>query len=474
VSSPSPSSTPAPEVPGIAGGTAPFAGDLIGGRWDFPAEARPVLNPADGSFVGRVGWGGADRATAAADAAAAAFPAWAETSARDRADLLSRAATAVGEGADRLGLLLAREAGKRLPEAVAEIRLSAEYFRWFAEQARRPSGAGYPHEAPDRRHFSLRRPAGVAACLSPWNFPCSIQARKLAAALAAGCTVVTRVSQKAPLAVTELIRLVAGAGLPPGVVNLVHGPAATITDAVLAHPAVRVVSFTGSTQVGASIMATASARIVRPLLELGGNAPFLVFEDADLDRAVEAALVAKFRNTGQSCIAANRFLVHESVHDSFVKALGDRIERFTIGAGTAEPVPDLGPCIDDARVTQVTALVDEAREHGGHVITGRAQLPARGSFHAPTLVVDAPADSTIATREVFGPAAGVFRFSSEDEAVAAANATEMGLAAYAFTRDADRLWRLGERLQAGIIGFNHPLPTAVFAPMGGIKQSGGP
>ncbi|TDE10183.1 aldehyde dehydrogenase family protein [Jiangella asiatica] len=445
---------------------------MVGGVWDRPADTVPVLDPADGSLVGEVGRSGAAEATAAADAAAAAFPAWAELPARGRTDLLLRGADAIAARADELGLLLAREAGKRLPEAVAEIGLSAEYFRWFVEEARRPAGAVHPHEAADRRHLTLHRPSGVAACLTPWNFPCSIQARKLAAALAAGCTVVARVSEKAPLAVTELIRCLVDAGLPPGVVNLVHGPAAEITDAYLAHPAVRVVSFTGSTPVGAAVMATASRRIVRPLLELGGNAPFIVFEDADLDRAVGAAMLAKFRNTGQSCIAANRFLVHDTVHDEFVSRFAARIDAMTVGAGTADPVPDLGPCIDDDRVRDVARLVEDAVERGGRLATRAADVPAGGAFHPPALVVDAPEDCELTSTEVFGPAAGVFRFASEEEAVRRANATEMGLAAYAFTRDADRLWRLGERLEAGIVGFNHPLPTAVFAPMGGVKQSG--
>ncbi|PSL08399.1 succinate semialdehyde dehydrogenase [Haloactinopolyspora alba] len=450
----------------------PRAGHLIDGHWSQAGTLTDVLDPADGSVVGSVRHGGAAEASAAADAAGAAFPGWADTPARARADVLNRAAETIRGHADELGLLLARESGKRVPEAVAEIGLSAEYLRWFAEQCRRPDGAVYPHEADDRRHLSVRRPAGVAACLTPWNFPCSIQARKLAAALAAGCTVVARVSERAPLAVTEMFRHMADAGLPPGVLNLVHGPAAEITGAYLEHPSVRVVSFTGSTEVGSTIMAKAAGRIVRPLLELGGNAPFLVFDDADLDRAADAAMLAKFRNTGQSCIAANRFLVHESVHDEFVQRLSARIDAMTVGPGWAEPVPDLAACIGDDRVRAVSALVEQAVSAGGKVVTRAADPPGTGAFHAPALVVDAPDDADLATTEVFGPAAGVFRFSDEDEALRRANDTEMGLAAYAFTRDADRLWRMGERLQAGIIGFNHPLPTACFAPMGGVKQSG--
>ncbi len=445
---------------------------LIGGEWIPPEPTVPVYDPASGQPVGEVARGGRADADAAADAAAAALPGWAEMPARSRADILLRGAAALTEQADRLGAILAAESGKRLPEAVGEIGLSAEYFRWFAEEARRPAGAVYPHESGERRHLSVRRPAGVAACLTPWNFPCSIQARKLAAALAAGCTVVARVSEKAPLAVTEMIRCLTDAGLPLGAINLAHGPAGEITDAYLEHPAVRVVSFTGSTEIGSAVMAKAAQRIVRPLLELGGNAPFIVFDDADLDAAADAAMLAKFRNSGQSCIAANRFLVHDSVHDDFVSRLSARIDAMTIGPGTADPTPDLAACIDDARVRSVAGLVEQAVSSGGRVATADRELPAAGAFHAPTLVVDAPDDCELASTEVFGPAAGVFRFSTEDDVLRTANATEMGLAAYAFTRDADRLWRLGEGLEAGIVGFNHPLPTTVFAPMGGIKQSG--
>lgn len=446
--------------------------DLIGGKWVPAATTIPVLNPGDGSEVGVAGRSGAAEAAAAADAAAAAFPTWADQPTRLRADHLLRGATAIAARRQQLGLLLALEAGKRLPEALAEIDLSVEYFRWFAEEVRRPTGEVMPHESPDRRHFTLRRPAGVAACLTPWNFPCSIQARKLAPALAAGCTVVARVSERAPLAVTAMIKCLAASGLPDGVLNLVHGPAREITNAYLAHPCIRVVSFTGSTDVGASIMATASRQIIRPLLELGGNAPFLVFEDADVDKAADAALVAKFRNTGQSCIAANRFLVHESVHDQFVRAMTQRINSMSIGIGVKEPVPDLGPCIDADRVSAVQALVNDGLDRGGRVTTDEFGLPEAGAFLAPSLIADAPRDSGLATDEIFGPTAGVFRFSDEEDAVRLANASELGLAAYAFTRDADRLWRLGEQLEAGIIGFNHPLPTTAFAPMGGVKRSG--
>ncbi len=445
---------------------------LVGGRWHDPARRRDVLDPVDGATVGSVGYGGAPEAIAAADAAAAAFPAWAGTPPRSRADILRDAAELIAERSAGIGRLLAREAGKRLPEAVGEVAFSAEYFRWFAEQSRRPSGAVHPHEARDRRHLTIRRPAGVVASLTPWNFPCSIQARKLAPALAAGCTVVARVSEKAPLAVTEMVRCLTDAGVPDGVVNLVHGPAGEITEAYLAHPAVRVVTFTGSTGVGRRIMTTASRRIVRPLLELGGDAAFVVFDDADLDAAVEGAMLAKFRNTGQSCIAANRFLVQSGIHDDFLAALTARIDAMSIGSGLADPVPDLGPCIDAERADTVRSMVQQAVDKGARVVTRDVDDLPGPAFCAPALLVDVPDDSSLACDEVFGPAAGVFRFDTEDEALVRANTTEMGLAGYFYSRDVSRMWRVAERLEVGIVGVNNALPSVAFAPMGGVKQSG--
>lgn len=445
---------------------------LIGGVWEDAADSREVRNPADGSVAGEVAWGSGADARRAADAAQAAFGPWSETPARRRVDHLLEAARLIDERADDIAPLLAKEAGKRLPEAAGEVAFTGEYFRWFAEQARRPEGAVIPHEVVGRRHVTLRRPTGVVASLTPWNFPCSIQGRKLAPALAAGCTVVARVSEKAPLAVTEVVRCLTDAGIPEGVVNLVHGPARDLTQELLDHPAVRVVSFTGSTEVGQQIMASAARRIVRPLLELGGDAAFIVFEDADLEAAVEGALVAKFRNTGQSCIGANRFVIHDAVYDRFVSMLVERVDAMTVGDGLADPCPDLGPVIDADRVKAVTSLVDEAMAAGATKLTGDFELPATGSFVAPTLLADVPPGVGLARSEVFGPVAAVFRFRDEDEAMRLANDTEMGLAGYFWSRDVGRCWRVAERLQVGIVGVNNALPSVAFAPMGGVKQSG--
>jgi succinate-semialdehyde dehydrogenase / glutarate-semialdehyde dehydrogenase len=445
---------------------------LIGGEWQKRDETLAITNPADGSIAGYVAWGNTKDAQRAADAAAAAFTAWSELPARRRADLILDAGRLLTQRADEIGTLLAREAGKRKPEALAEVAFSAEYLRWFAEEIRRPAGQVIPPEASDRRHLTIRRPSGVVLSLTPWNFPCSIQARKLAPALAAGCTVVARVSEKAPLAVTELIRCLTDAGIPPGVVNLAHGPARELTQTLLAHHAVRAVSFTGSTSVGREIMATAANRIVRPLLELGGDAPFIVFDDADLDAALEGAMVAKFRNTGQSCIAANRFFVHDTVYDEFAGRLAERVDAMILGNGLDDPCPDLGPVIDADRAAAVERLVNNALDAGATRLTRERALPSAGSYCVPTLLADVPPHVAMAREEVFGPAAAVFPFRTEAEVLTAANSTELGLAGYFWSRDTSRCWRVAERLETGIVGVNTALPSVSFAPMGGVKQSG--
>lgn len=450
----------------------PTAAMLIDGHWVGSSTTRPVHNPADGALIGHLAWAGASQATAAAEAAQRALPAWGSRPARERADILLEAVRLLGRRHQEIATLLARETGKRLPEAVAEVNLSMEYLRWFAEEARRPAGAVLTPESPGREQLVLREPAGVVVSLSPWNFPCSIQARKLAPALAAGCTVVARVSEKAPLAVTEMIRCLAEAGVPAGVINLVHGPPGEVTDALLEHPGTQIVSFTGSTAVGRRIMAKAAERVVHPLLELGGNGAFIVFDDADLDLAVEGALVAKFRNNGQSCVAANRFFVQDGVYDEFTGRLAEKIRAMSIGDPMSAPLPDLGPLIDEDRWAAVEAMVDEALAAGAHLLnTPRAQVPA-GPYVAPALLAEVPGHCAIATEEVFGPVAGVFRFDTEQEVLERANGTELGLASFVFTADASRCWRMARDLQVGILGINDPVPAAAYAPMGGVKQSG--
>lgn len=444
---------------------------LINGSPSQDTTPIEIRSPFDDQAIGLLDQSGPDAATAAVEAAEQAQRHWGATTARARADLLLTAAQRIRDSADQLGELLARETGKRLPEAVGEIGLSAEYFRWFAEEARRPQGHLMPAENSSRRHLTRTRPAGVVASLTPWNFPCSIQARKLAPALAAGCTVVARVSEKAPLAVTRMIEIIHDAGLPDGVLNLVHGPAGPVTDAFLTHPSMRVVSFTGSTSVGRTLMSLATTNIVRPLLELGGNAPFIVFDDADVHDAVNGAMLAKFRNAGQSCIGANRFYVHDAVFDEFVDQFVAKTNALRVGPGLPPDVHDLGPLIDASRAHDVQSMVTEALGAGATLLTREATAPG-DTYCTPALLSDVPPDVRISTNEIFGPVAGIYRFTDEDEVLAQANSTEMGLASYFYTRSFDRALRVSEGLDSGIIGINNALPTVVFAEMGGTKQSG--
>lgn len=449
---------------------------LIDGEHLDIGELSDVLDPATGSIVGQVcrvdGEGAEQLARRAADRAAAAQASWAATSPRARAAILHDAVNLLEERAEEIALTLALEAGKRLPEARGEIAGSAEYLTWFAEEIRRPRGEFYTSEDPARRQLSLHRPLGVVATLTPWNFPVSIQARKVAPALAAGNTVVARVSEKAPLAVTRWLSTLHEAGLPEGVLNIVHGSARAITGAWAAHPAVRGISFTGSTQVGSQILEQAADRIVRPMMELGGDAAFIVAEDADMETALAQAELGKLRNTGQSCVGINRFLVHRSRVEDFSQRLAARFDSLSLGPGTADPVPDLGPVIDCSRVEEVTALVDDALARGARRLTAERELPAEGTWLAPTLLADVPLEARIAREEVFGPAAAIFAFDTDDEAIALANTTEMGLASYVITEDAGRAFDYAERLETGIVGINDALPTVAFTPMGGTKQSG--
>lgn len=446
--------------------------NLVDGKWLGTSNKLDIHDPANGAVVGQIDYGNANMAAQACDAAEAAFKHWSNISPRQRADHLLAGASELAKDTKEIAHTLALEAGKRISESIGEVQGAVEYFRWFAEEARRPIGFLYPNEQDGRRHLSVAKPAGVAACLTPWNFPISIQARKIAPALAAGCTVVARASEKAPLAVVMMYRALQRAGLPAGVLNLVHGPADEITHAYLDHPAVRVVSFTGSTEVGRSILKTASNRIVRPLMELGGSAPFIVFNDADIDLAVTTAMIAKFRNNGQSCIAANKFIVQRKIFEEFSTRLAKRIDEMTLGSGVADPEPDLGPCIDTHRVDAVMSMVTEALDKGARQLTRNFILPEEGSFCAPAIFVDVPDDCALNREEIFGPVASLVSFDDEDEAIMKANSSELGLASYAMTNDQGRIWRLSKQIDTGIMGVNDPSPTTAFIPMGGTKQSG--
>lgn len=436
-----------------------------------PAASIPVINPATEEILSEIGYGGPKDAVTAVEVAAEAFRTWRHTTPRQRSDLLYRTATLLRERGEEIGTILSLETGKRRQEGIGEIRFAAEYFQWFAEEVRRPHGLIATHEAQNRRHYTISQPAGVALTLTPWNFPISIQARKLAPALAAGCTVVARASQKAPLAVLELFRCLQEAGFPEGVVNLIQGPATKTTEVMFQHPAVRVVSFTGSTRVGQSLIRQSAAGVQRLALELGGDAPFLVFPDANLEQAVEGAMIAKFRNNGQSCIAANRFYVHDDVYEEFVERFAGRVSALKLG-NPMENESDLGPMIDDTARRNLKKLEQEARAGGAVLLNETQSVPEQGFFIAPMLLGNVPPNTSFGCSELFGPAAPIFRFHEEDEVIAAANGTDMGLAGYVYTHDYARSIRVTEALECGIVGHNTPLPSVSFTPMGGHKKSG--
>ncbi|MDQ7095309.1 NAD-dependent succinate-semialdehyde dehydrogenase [Desulfosporosinus sp. PR] len=447
---------------------------FIAGEWKeaINKESKGVVNPATGQVFCEIGYGGVDDALSAVDAAERAFAAWSSTSVRERADSLNRTADLLRQRADHIGRILAAESGKPFPQAVGEVRFSAEYFQWFAEEVRRPYGQYIPSDAVNKRHSVYTQPAGVALCLSPWNFPVSIQARKLAPALAAGCTVVARGSEVAPLSVIELFKCLQAAGIPKGVANLIQGPAAVTTAAMMKHPAVRVVSFTGSTPVGRSLMHQAAEGIIRLALELGGNAPFIVFDDADIEKAVEGAMIAKFRNNGQSCIGANRFYVHEKVYDKFTALFANKISQMKIGNPTEEMNLDLGPMIDLKSKHRIEKLINEAEALGARSIAPKAEVPAEGYYVSPVIMENVPERAALACEELFAPVAPIFKFADEKEVIEKGNSSDMGLAAYVYTNDLSRSIRVTESLKFGIVGLNNALPSVAYAPMGGVKQSG--
>lgn len=444
----------------------------IGDRWVAAGAASiAVVNPATGKVIGHVPRFGADETRQAIEAAAAAFPAWRARTAGDRAAILRTLGGLLLEHVEDLALILSSEQGKSLAEARGEIRGSAAYVQWFAEEGRRAYGDVIPSPWQNRKVLTTREPVGVVAAITPWNFPSSMIARKLGAALAAGCTMVVKPASQTPLSALVWGELCQRAGVPDGVFNCVTGSAAEIGGELTIHPAVKKVTFTGSTSVGKTLMAQSAATMKKVSMELGGNAPFIVFADADLDRAVAGAIDSKFRNSGQTCVCANRLLVHDSVYDAFNAKLVAAVAALKVGAGT-EPGVQQGPLIDEAAVQKVEEHIADAVVRGARVVTGGARHPLGHSFFQPTVMVDVPADALVAREETFGPLAPVFRFTDEDEAVRMANDTEFGLACYFYTRDLGRAFRVAEQLEYGIVGVNEGLVTTEVAPFGGVKESG--
>jgi succinate-semialdehyde dehydrogenase/glutarate-semialdehyde dehydrogenase len=443
---------------------------LIDGAWRTAAETVAVSNPATGETLGVVPACGADETQEAIDAAAAALPAWRVRTADDRANLLEAWHTLLLAAAPDLARIMTAEQGKPLAEAEGEIRYSASFVKWFAAEGRRISGHDMPAPTRDRRVLAIKEPVGVCAIITPWNFPAAMITRKIAPALAAGCTVVIKPSELTPFTALALAVLAQRAGIPKGVVNIVTGLPQAIGDVLTSSAIVRKLSFTGSTRVGSLLMRQSADTVKRLSLELGGNAPFLVFDDADIDAAVAGAMASKFRNAGQTCVCANRIFVQAGIHDRFVAALGDAVHALNVGDGRMDGVT-IGPLINKAAAAKVAAHLDDALAKGGRV-AAYAQAPDGATFAAPTVVTEANPSMLVANEETFGPLAPVFRFDKEEEAVALANATPFGLASYFYTNDLHRAWRVGEALEFGMVGLNTGVIAMEMAPFGGVKLSG--
>ncbi|MBK8118814.1 MAG: NAD-dependent succinate-semialdehyde dehydrogenase [Sulfuritalea sp.] len=445
---------------------------LINGEWLTSGGASiEIRNPATGDLVGCVPSFGAAETRAAIDAAQAAFHPWRARTAAERAKILRRWFELMMENQEDLARLMTLEQGKPLAEARGEIGYAASFIEWFAEEARRIYGDVIPSPLADRRLIVLKQPVGVCAAITPWNFPAAMITRKAAPALAAGCTMVVKPAEQTPLSALALAWLGQQAGLPPGVFNVVTGEPAVIGGELTSNPKVLKLSFTGSTEVGRLLMGQCAPTVKKLSLELGGNAPFIVFDDADLDAAVAGAMVSKYRNTGQTCVCTNRFLVQEGVHDAFAKKLAAAVAQLKVGNGLEEGVTQ-GPLIDAAGLAKVEELLADAVAHGARVLCGGKRHARGGTFFEPTVLAGATSAMRLAREEIFGPVAPIFSFGDEAEAVRMANDTEFGLAAYFYSRDIARAWRVGEALDYGMVGINSGLISNEVAPFGGVKQSG--
>lgn len=447
----------------------------VGGTWLEAQQSFDVFNPADGSKITSLPVLGAAETRLAIDAACRAQESWARTTGKSRGDILRKWSQLMRENVDALGQLLTAEQGKPLSEAVAEVSYAASFLEWFAEEARRINGALLSPHAPDRRLIVRKEPVGVVAAITPWNFPMAMVTRKAGPALAAGCTFVLKPSEQTPLSALALARLGEIAGIPAGVFNVVTGPAKEIGEVLTSDKRVRKFSFTGSTAVGKMLAAECAQTVKRVSLELGGNAPFIVFDDADVDAAVEGAIASKFRNTGQTCVCANRFLVQSGIYDAFAERLARRVSALIVGPGLLGP-SDQGPLIDERAANKVAMHVADAVSKGGKILTGGNRLAGAifngGAFYAPTVIRDVPKNALLCAEETFGPVAGIIRFETEQEAIALANDTDAGLAAYVYTKDLERSWRVPEALQYGMVGLNTGLISTEVAPFGGVKESG--
>ena len=447
---------------------------FIGGEWRPAGSGKtfPVEDPATGASLCDVADGDATDAIAALDAAASAQEAWAAHPPRERGEILRRTYELLTERTDDLALLMTLEMGKPVDDSRAEIKYAAEFFRWFSEEAVRIDGRYTVEPGGSGRLLVLRQAVGPCLFITPWNFPTAMGTRKIGPAVAAGCTMIVKPASLTPLSMLALAQILTEAGLPSGVLNIVTSKkAGAITGPVLDDPRLRKLSFTGSTEVGRGLIAAAAPQVLRVSMELGGNAPFLVFEDADLDAAVDGAVLAKMRNIGEACTAANRFHVHESVGDEFAARLAERLGSMRVGRGTEDGV-QVGPLVEAKAREKVVELVDDARDRGAKTLVGGDTIDGPGYFYAPTVLRDVPSDARVLREEIFGPVAPVATFTTDDEALRAANDTDFGLVSYAYTRDLDRAFRVIEGLETGMVGLNRGLVSNPTGPFGGVKHSG--
>ena len=446
-------------------------GYFVDGVWKTLDNTFDVTNPATGETIAKVAKAGKKETEEAIAAAARAFPAWRAKTAKERSTILYRWYSLIIENKTWLGQLMTSEQGKPLKEAEGEVEYAASFIQWFAEEAKRANGEIIPQIKPGSRILATREPIGVVAAITPWNFPMAMLTRKLGPALAAGCTGVIKPANNTPLSAFALVQLAKKAGVPDGVLNAVAGTTAEISDAIMASPQVRKISFTGSTAVGKTLVRNAAETMKKVSMELGGNAPYIVFDDADIDAAVEGAIANKFRNAGQVCVSVNRFYIHEAVYDAFVNKLAERVNALKVGNGMEDGVV-VGPLIEPAAVDKVREHVEDAIAKGATALAGGKAHALGGNFWQPTVLTNCSDSMKLASEETFGPVAACFRFTTEDEVIHRANDTPFGLAAYFYTQNLQRVFRVSQALEAGMIGVNECAVSTELGPFGGVKESG--